>query len=410
MDRPQSLRRILFVAGALALGIALSVAQGMQEHVGRDFHVFWQAGRNFTSGEPLYHGYPPGARVFKYPPFAAFLFQLLALFPLQVAAVLFSLLNLILWVAALYLTREIVARTFPERRTSPLLLVFAVALTAQFFLDNFHHTQLNGVILVLVLLGIRAYLRDKDLPAAAYFVTATATKITPILFVAWLMLRGRRRAVWAVAPLVIGCLLLPMVVRGPATGVADLVEYYHSFFEANEHLDVRNYNQNLAGLVYRMTQPTENVEQVSYRYLPTSQRTGQWVYRILWITVLLGFLLKLGHLRLRGAPLSAFELSLVFVTGLLLSPITLGAHFVSMILVFYTILSIPLGKLSRPGYLAAGVLGAAMVVTGLSGRDLAGRAVYLSVRGYSIYVWMLLLLFFTLIVLAGRKAPGPTDA
>ena len=120
VDRPQSLRRILLVAGALALGIALSVAQGMQEHVGRDFHVFWQAGRNFTSGEPLYHGYPPGARVFKYPPFAAFLFQLLALFPLQVAAVLFSLLNLILWVAALYLTREIVARTFPQRRTSPL--------------------------------------------------------------------------------------------------------------------------------------------------------------------------------------------------------------------------------------------------------------------------------------------------
>jgi hypothetical protein len=77
---------IALVVVALALAAALSVTQGLQERVGQDFHVFWQAGRNFATGHPLYHDYLPGARPLKYPPFAAFVFQPLALFSLQVAA------------------------------------------------------------------------------------------------------------------------------------------------------------------------------------------------------------------------------------------------------------------------------------------------------------------------------------
>jgi hypothetical protein len=175
-----SARTVLLAAGAFPLAVALSVSQGIRQQVGQDFHVFWQAGRNFATGLPLYHDYLPGARQFKYPPFAAFVFQLLAVFPLPVAATLFSLFNLALWLAAVYLIRDIVARSFPERNPGPVPLVLAVAFSAQFFLDNFHHVQMNGVIFVLVLLGIDAYLRGNDVRAAAYLVTATAIKITPI--------------------------------------------------------------------------------------------------------------------------------------------------------------------------------------------------------------------------------------
>src|SRR2546422_5603240 len=50
---------------------SFSVVRGLHEQVGGDFHVFWQAGRNFFTGAPLYHGDLPGARNFIYPPFAA---------------------------------------------------------------------------------------------------------------------------------------------------------------------------------------------------------------------------------------------------------------------------------------------------------------------------------------------------
>ena len=273
----RSVRTVLLIVCALAVAIPLSIEQGLRQQVGHDFHVFWQAGYNFATGHPLYHGYPPGARPLKYPPFAALVFQPLAVFPLQVAGALFSLLNLILWVVAVYLMREIVARTFPERNPSTLQLVLAVLFTAQFFLDNFHHAQMNEVTFVLVLLGIHAYLHERDLRAAAYLVAATAIKITPIFFVAWLVVRGRRRAVLAVPPLALACVLLPLVVRGPATGAAELVEYYRFFLEGHQHGDLSQYtaDQNLAAFVNRMTLQQADAEHASYRYLPTSERTAQ---------------------------------------------------------------------------------------------------------------------------------------
>ena len=184
--------------------------------------MFWQAGRNFATGAPLYHDSLPGARPLKYPPFAAMVFTPLALFPLQVAAILMSLLNLGLWVVAVGLTRQIVARTLPDRTPSPVPLVLAVILSAQFFLDNFHHVQMNEVTFVLALLGIKAYLDGRDVTSAAAFVAATALKITPIFFAAWLVIRGRRRAALAVFPIALACLLVPMVLRGPSRGVDEL--------------------------------------------------------------------------------------------------------------------------------------------------------------------------------------------
>jgi hypothetical protein len=400
-------RSVLLAAGALPLAVALSVSQGIRQQVGQDFHVFWQAGRNFATGLPLYHDYLPGARQFKYPPFAAFVFQPLAVFPLPVAATLFSLFNLALWVAAVHLIRDIVARSFPERNPGPVPLVLAVAFSAQFFLDNFHHVQMNGVIFVLVLLGIDAYLREKDVRAAAYLVTATAIKITPIFFLAWLLIRGRRRAAVAVLPLALGCVLVPLLVRGPATGSTELGEYYHSFLEGHQHGTISTYTagHNLAALVSRMTVQTENAEPVSYTYLPLSEPIAQRIYAILWASVLLAFLAMLVLLRIRRAALSAFELSVIFLASLLLSPITFTTHLVSLLFVFFTFLSVRLPTLSRGGYLVAVVLFVAMVVTGLSGRDLVGRTAYLYVRGYGFFIWTMLLLFLTAIVLARSGRP-----
>jgi hypothetical protein len=396
----------LLTASLVVLAVVLSIRQGMGQHVGHDFHVFWQAGRDFATGHPLYHDYLSGARPLKYPPFAAFVFQLLAIFSLQVAAVLFSLLNLGLWAVSVFLTRDIVSRTFPQRNPASWPLVLAVVLSAQFFLDNFHHVQMNGVILVLVLLGIRASLRGMDLRAAGYLVTATAIKITPIFFVTWLVVRGSRRAALAVPLLVIGCVLVPLLLRGPATGAAELIEYYHSFLEGHQHARIDTYtaDQNLAALVSRMSRPVQNAAHLSYMYLPLRPDTALLVYRALWVTVLLLFLAKLAALRLRGSPVSAPELSMVFLASLLLSPITFTAHLVGLLFVFYAFLSFPPRAISRGEYLLAAVLLTGMLITGLSGRDLVGDTAFLSIRGYSLMAWTMLLLFLATLVLAGRVA------
>jgi hypothetical protein len=400
-------RRVLLALGAIAVGLALAVPQGLRQHVGQDFAVFWQAGRSFATGGPLYHGYLPGARPLKYPPFAALVFTPLALFPLPVAAVLVSLLNLGLWIAAVFLTRDIVARTFPGRNPSAVPLALAVLLSAQFFLDNFHHVQVNGIIFVLVLLGVRASLLGHDVRAAAAIVAATAIKITPIFFAAWLVIRGPRRAALAAVPIALACVLVPLVLRGPAKGAGELVEYYHTFLEGHQHGEIGAYTagQNVAALVSRMTRRPETGERTSYQYLPAGERTAQLAYRGLWVAILLLFLLELITLRLRDAPVSAFELALVCLAALLLSPITFTTHLVPLLFVFAVTLSIRPETVRGPARALALVICLGMAASGLSGRDLVGGRVYRDVGGYSIHAWTMVLLLLVMAALAGRKPP-----
>jgi hypothetical protein len=218
-------------------------------------------------------------------------------------------------------------------------------------------------------------------------------------------MRGSRRAALAVPLLAAGCVLVPLLLRGPVTGTAELVEYYHSFLEGHQHIKIDTYtaDQNLAALVSRMSRPVQNAQHLSYMYLPLSQDAAQLVYRVLWVTVLLLFLTKLGALRIRGSPVSALELSMVFLASLLLSPITFEAHLVALLFVLYAFLSFPPGTISGGEYLVAAVLLTGMVITGLSGRDLVGDTAFLSIRGYSLMAWTMLLLFLAAVVLAGRE-------
>jgi alpha-1,2-mannosyltransferase len=405
MSSPLNRRTIVVALVAAAIAIALALPVGRHQRVGEDFHVFWQAGRNFATGAPLYHDSLPGARPLKYPPFAAMVFTPLAVFSLPVAAVLVSLLNLGLWVASAYLTRNILARTFPDRVQSRYPLVLALLLSAQFFLDNFHHVQMNGVTFALVLLGIHEYLRGRDVPAAASIVAATALKITPIFFAAWLVIRGRRRAAVAVVLFAFASVLVPMVLRGPSNGAAELVEYYHKFLEGHQHGEIGSYHagQNVAALVSRMTRPDAGADGDSFRYLPASEPTAQRVYAVLWVTVLLAFLAKLIALRFRGAAVSAFELAMVFLTSLLLSPITFTTHLVPLLFIFAVLLSVRPAEVRGPVRVLAAVLVLGMTVCGLSGRDLAGDMAYRNVGGYSICAWTMLVAFAAMVVVAGDE-------
>ena len=389
----------------LAVAIPLALPVGRRQHVGDDFHVFWQAGRNFATGHPLYHDSLPGARPLKYPPFAAMVFTPLALFSLPVAGVLMSLLNLGLWVAALWLTRTILRRTGPPGRQD-LALGIGFLLSAQFFLDNFHHVQMNEVTFVLALLGIRAYLEGHDVGAAAAFVAGTALKITPIFFVAWLAIRGRRRAVLAMIPLAIASVAVPLVLRGPARGVDELREYYHVFLEKHQEGEIESYTagQNIAALVSRMTVAPESSGGVSYRWAPTTERTAQLVYRGLWVAVLLLYLGRLVQLRVRQAPLTAVEPAMAFAAALLLSPITFTTHLVPLLYIVAAVVALPLERLGTGTRALAAVVGLGMLICGLSGRDLVGGALYLAVGGYSICAWTLLALFGITLGWSGRLA------
>src|SRR5207244_12841248 len=115
----------------------------------------------------------------------------------------------------------------------------------------------------------------------------------------------------------------------------------------------------------------------------------------------------LGLLRLRNAPLTAFELGSVFLAGHLLSGITWKAHLVTFLFTFYCFLSLRMTELTPRLRAFVHVLVGMMIVAGLTGRDLVGRKIQHLLDGYSLIVWTEILLLVGCLAFCWRTAPIP---
>ena len=405
---PRHWSRALGILLFVLVVIAAAARRAGKQGVGTDFHVFWQAGYDFAHGLPLYQALP-GARHFNYPPFAAQVFQALGIFPLETAAWLFYVASVVLILIAICLSRDIVRRLEPARRPGSLPLVLAVLFSAGFMLDNLVHVQVNLLTFVLCLLGIQAFVAKREFAAGGWLVAATAIKLTPVFFLAWAMIRGSRRSLAAIAVLGALCLMLPVIQRGVAQGSVDLTDYYGSFlhqFAAGGA--VANYrNQNLAALVYRAVVPAaaEDVQPYEYAYLPSLAAAAPLLYRAVALVVLAAFLTHIIRLRTASRPVGALEISSVFLTGHLLSGITWKAHLVTLLFVFYAFFLLDPRWVGRAGRWALGLAWAGIVAIGL-GRDLIGSRLHHYLAGYSMFVWVMLLLFGLSLVWSQRPQRG----
>ena len=385
----------LALVAFLALVAVEATERAGKQRIGTDFHVFWQAGYDFAHGLPLYQRLP-GARKFIYPPFAAQVFQVLGIFPLKTAAWLFYLGSVALIFVAAKVSRDIIDQVEPTRRAGWLPLVLAVVFSLNFTLNNLNMVQVNLLIFVLCLLGIRAFVEKRELAAGGWIVAATAIKLTPLFFVVWALIRGTRRMWSAIVAAGVLSLTLPMVQRGFAQGILDLKTYYQTFLQAFAAGGViPDYtNQNLAAMIYRAVVPmsSHDLPSYDYAYLPSLETAAPLIYRVLTVSVLALFLAHLVRLRIGGRPLTALEISSVFLASHLLSGITWKAHLVTLLFVSYSFLALNTDLMGR-GRRAAFALACAGLVAIALGRDVIGTRLHHYVGGYSLIVWVMLLLF-----------------
>jgi glycosyl transferase family 87 len=397
------------LGGVAVLAIVMVVAAGRagKQRIGTDFHVFWQAGFDFAHGLPLYQPLP-GARSFIYPPFAAQAFQLLGIFPLKTAAWLFYVASVALVPVAVWISRDIVHRLDPARRLSLVPLGLALAFSTVFIIDNLDHVQVNLLTFVLCLLGIRAIIRSREVAGGGWLVAATAIKLTPVFLVAWALIRGSRRTLAAVAGFGMASVALPIFQRGFSQGLLDLTTYYQTFLQQFAAGGVvTNYrNQNLAALIYRAMIPgtSGDVPPYEYAYLPALQGAAPLIYRTLAAALLVVFLIHLIRLRVNRQPIGALEIAGAFLASHLLSGITWKAHLVTLLFVFYAFFSADSQRMSQAGRAMLLLAWAGIVAIGL-GRDIVGSRLHHYLAGYSVFVWVMLLLF-VLSVLWSRADPS----
>jgi hypothetical protein len=396
---------------AYVLGATFLAWRRLADTISPDFAVFWEAGARFISGGPLY----PLRHVdhsFLYPPFAAWLFQPLALLPQPAAQAAFHFLNLLLWPALVGLTALILKDLAPAWWRGPWPVLLATILTVRFFLWNLELVQTNEVVLFLVLAGVWSFLRGRDVTAVLLVTAATFLKIVPGIFLVWLVFRGRRRTVAALVPAVLFFLVLPLVWRGWPQGFHDLTDYYSRFLShyLGGGVRVRHDNFNLATLVYSLFVPLHHPAGVGGPILAGGEAVARTVYQALAVILGTGYLASLALLRRRRMGITPFEVSATFLVAALLSGVTWHHHLVSLLFVLASLLACPWKQLPdrwRPAMLVAYLL---MILNGVAGRDTIGSGLYDLLVGHLILTWTLLYLLVLCLTLpwvapAGKPVP-----
>lgn len=401
--------------GAIAAATLLSLGRNSAEHVGTDFHAFWQAGRNFVDGLPLY-GPTDGARHFIYPPFAAMVFAPLGLLPLGAAGVVFHAVSLLLAAVCVGWTWRIAEACAAGRNRHALPLVLAVLASVHIAQSNLSRNQSNILVLALCLGGVLAAMRERPRLAAIQLVAATLVKLTPVFLLLLAIARGGRKLALASLAVAALAVLLPIALRGPARGVEDHWSYASGFLAdfARGRVVIRPTNQALSAAITRAVDANAGDGRGRWAWLPAEPPVARTVTIAAWVLLLGGFAGGVAYLRRRGRPWSLFEVSAALLLGHLLSGITWKAHLVSLVFVFYAFLSLPLHRWPPVPRACLGGLCVIILASGLTGRDLTGDDLQLALFGYSGWTWLLLLLFGASMALAlgppERLGGGATSA
>jgi alpha-1,2-mannosyltransferase len=178
----------LAVAGALAFALGRQI----------DISVYLNGASHLLDGRLYQVRLPqPPHLVFTYPPFAAVLFWPLTVIPVKAAHLIWGLVN----VVALYAVVRLSLRAALRAAAAWMAVLASLILLAPvYWLDPVHRTlmygQVNLVLAALVLADFTGPVtfRGRWLPRGVLVGIASAIKLTPLVFVLYLLVTRRRRA------------------------------------------------------------------------------------------------------------------------------------------------------------------------------------------------------------------------
>lgn len=241
-------KQVLIVAGlATAIGLAIAFLPGHRGWfdigVYHDAMVYWVR----RHGDLYSFVRPRSTYGFTYPPFAALCMAPMAYVPWYPTIAV----NLVITVAASAFVLYLLIDPIAARRGWPRWYTFALAACAFAMLspvrDTFSFGQVNLLLLALVYLDLA--LLERGLPAGFGIGLAAAIKLTPAIFILYLLVAGQRRAAFRAVVTAAGATLLAAAVAPDATRA-----YFLEAMWDTNRVGVLSYisNQSLLGLVARL--------------------------------------------------------------------------------------------------------------------------------------------------------------
>lgn len=247
-------RRLLLLLGSIGLLAALFWLGGRTAMA--DFEVNYKAGGRLLAGETLYRTADEHWQ-FKYSPFSALVYLPLFLLPLPAAKAIWFFLVAAAIVVIVLLSRRILSPAGPPRG---LEVGLAAAVLAKFFLRELQLGQINAIITALLLLmALELQPRPEggsagpDVRAGVFWGLATALKPYAVIFLPYLILKGKLRPLFTGLAVVGISLAVPAAFYGfPGLGTV-LREWIETLSHSTRSLFATQDNVSLMGLLAKWT-------------------------------------------------------------------------------------------------------------------------------------------------------------
>jgi len=373
----------------------LSVNKGSHASKSGDYNIYYQAGKDFIVGGPIYTpGLIDGG--FVYPPFAAMLYGLFAMMPLGLSAFLYCyLINYGLWIFSFVLIRKIVQLFYPEQNYD-IYIFLGFLCSFRFYWHNFIWLQGNMPVLCFTLAGILFFMRKKYNLAYIFFLAGCFFKITPIIFLFFAAIKRGPKDWPKVILFSLPFIFVPFIFRGILVGVNDWLEYYEAFIApfGKGQIDENIISLGLPSLLSKINMVLG--EKGAYNMVNLSNQNLKNLVRLIQISITALLLLMLLYNKIikKNDLFSASELCLIFLATLLLPGRVWEHHHVSTGFI-YTCVFINLirARENKKFYALATIC----LLIGLIGRDIVGDELYAISQYYSFVTWLMVLISIILV-------------
>lgn len=212
----------LIVVGA-TLVLALLFA-GKISHKMPDFAVYWTAATRARAAEPLYRA-EDGHYQFKYLPAFAVLAIPLSAATLESAKAIWFVTSVALLAALIVSSLQML----PERRRPAWILVLVtLVVMSKFYGHELVLGQMNALFAVIVAVAVVTLRNRRESAAGALIALAIVVKPYAVIFLPWLLLRGRRVSIAIAAAGTALAIALPAVVYGVAGDIELHRNWWHT--------------------------------------------------------------------------------------------------------------------------------------------------------------------------------------
>ncbi len=278
---------------------------------------------------------------FTYPPAFAFAMLPFIALPTVAQTIIWYVISLGCAVLCCVLSEKIARKVFPgswSEREIIWLRVLGVLLSLKFILAVYENQAYDLLIFPFVLIGIYALVEKRDVGAGASLAVAAAMKVTPLIFLPYLIVRRRFRTAASFVVVLIAISFIQDIFFTPAgsphgylvTWINDVAA--PGIFEKGATAKLafwdgpNIYNLSLRGALARAVNFTEY-----QKYFLEILRGSQ-----LFFVGIVGILILFS---MRYAALIPAEASLLVIAMLVLSPMTSRTHFVTLMLPYYVLVA-----------------------------------------------------------------------